>query len=442
MNHQEVRKRFLEVVDEEARRGGRGTVARAESVAGLRRGWLYDMRRRDHIELAEALSFAEALGLAGSELAGRMTSGRSGPLKTFLCRVAALPTEPPALIAKAQARFESGDHTPAPAAEGGRLRNEIERLDELRYERAEAALAQIEKLVNAAIGFGDAELTAEALGVWASCHRILGQLERAQQALAVGLKIADHHGCEHTRVSLAQRASYVIRDLGDFERGMELNEWAILRYQELGDLTGMGRATVDKAIQLVCQDRNQEAIHVFETALMMLPEDARRYRFAALQGLGRANLLTGNLEAAERYTALAEEFATQRSGHTWGHLSWLRAGIAVRRRRFDEAEALYQRTLEVFEAIPEPFVVALVTVELVRWQLVSGRRRAAVETATRMTALLEHLDRYRVVSAAIMDLVAAARLGSLTVELTEQVARAIERGRSNATARSARKEEH
>ncbi|NJL30107.1 MAG: hypothetical protein HC897_20535 [Thermoanaerobaculia bacterium] len=114
----------------------------------------------------------------------------------------------------------------------------------------------------------------------------------------------------------------------------------------------------------------------------------------------------------------------------------------MRRRHFEEAEALYRRTLEVFEAIPEPFVVALVTVELVRWQLVSGRRHAAVETATRMTALLEHLDRYRVVSAAIMDLVAAARLGSLTVELTEQVARAIERGRSNASARSARREEH
>ena len=41
MNHQEIRKRFLAVVDEEASRGGRGTIARAEAVAGLRRGWLY-----------------------------------------------------------------------------------------------------------------------------------------------------------------------------------------------------------------------------------------------------------------------------------------------------------------------------------------------------------------------------------------------------------------
>jgi len=435
MNHREVRQRFLAVVDEEARRGGRGTIARAEATAELRRGWLYDMRRRDHIELAEALSFAEALGLDPGELLRRMLDGLAGPLAAFAQRSAALTAELPAVAEDVRKRIDDLAVASLSAEERARYRTEIEKLDQLRYEDAEEVVEKAEELAGQCLEMGEAELVARGLGVAASAHRLAGRVETAQLVLVVALEVVETYTLDAVRIELAQRVSYVVRDQGEYERAMELTDWAFLRYQEAGDVTGLGQTTVDKAINLLCQDRFQEAIQVFKTALELLPDNAGRHRFAALQGLGRANLQTGDLEAAERYTAMAERLAPQRSGHVWGHLSWLRAGIAARRRQIEEAEGLYRRTLETFEEIPEPFVVALVTVELVRWQLMNGRRRAAVDNALGMTALLSHLDRYRVVSAAIMDLVAAARLGSLSVELAEQVSETLDRGRS--TVRSA-----
>ncbi len=318
-------------------------------------------------------------------------------------------------------------------------RAELDDLDELRYERPEAAIC---RLLPAADRLPEA-LVVRWLGVTGSAYRLrAGQreeieadLSRAHGYLKAALWMAQKAGDVAGQADVLQRLGYVLSDRGDHRQALELAERAGGIYDRIGDRAGRGKALVDQGMKLYYLGMPRRAIDAQRQALELLPNSERRNRIAAFQHLSFFHAAVKDWPRAETAAARAREHAVPDSAAA-GRLLWLQASIECqipagdstgRRRRLAAAASHYGQALEILRRVHYADA-ALVTVELVRVLMLLGRHEEAHRVALTVRELVIPLQRNRHVSAALAELIRGGR-EVLTIARVERVRNALERAR-------------
>jgi tetratricopeptide (TPR) repeat protein len=137
---------------------------------------------------------------------------------------------------------------------------------------------------------------------------------------------------------------------------------------------------------------------------------------------------------------LAERYARQARDPSYGlgqkrllgKVVALEAAIARDAGRREEAERLYREAFEIFQPV-DALDTALCGIELIRVQLRLSRTQDAYQTARAMMPLLEPLEKNRVASAALTELLRSALAGK---GLTEALLRSVASGLQKAQKRS------
>jgi len=402
-----------QLLREQMRTAGHGTIGELEAAVGKRPGWLRNRRRLNSFETGELVDVLDCLGLDPARFFRR--AWRRVDDGSHL--VERPPGRPPPIVTRVRRRLE--DETPR--RQIGRAY--LEELDRLRYEEPR----RVVELAEDAVPHLAPELLPRLLGVAGSAYRILVELDLAEHAILAGLEIARERG-EDGRVTgeLLQRLAYVVGDRGEHGPALRIAERAMAAYMIAGDLAGVGKTLVVQSMLLYYLDRAREAAAASEVALRYLPDSEQRHRFSALAYLGFAYLALGDPPTAARYAGEARKFSSGMSPLFLGKLIWLQGLICVELEQLDRAEEHLREVVEVFQAINQPGETALVTTDLVRVLLKRGRRLEAHQTAQTMLPLLAPRRSNQILSGAIADLLRHGTAG-LTLELVERVRAQIEK---------------
>lgn len=308
----------------------------------------------------------------------------------------------------------------------------LEQMDEARYERPRRTLAL---LLPEHDRVSD-ELMPLYLGITGSTYRmragqkveIEADLKRAEEMVKAGLEIAEDSGEGATIADLLQRLAYIVGDRGRHKEALELVERAGGLYDRLGDRAGRGKALVDQGMFLGHLNRPADAIIAEEMALEILPAEETRNRTAALQVIGVSSLRLNRPRAALQSLndAIAVGMLPDRASEA--RLIWLHASAYSLLREYKLAADKYQAAVEILRTIHYADT-ALVTVELVRVLILSGRHKEAYETALSVRDLILPLRKNRHVSAALIELLRGGQ-EALTLRRVEQVSTALEQARA------------
>lgn len=392
-------------------------IGAVETAIGRYSGFFRDLRRPsrrgsirvidlmatlDHLAIEPTTFFVEALGCESMPQA--LT-----PKGT-----------PPPLVVRARERAD----LELPGSLG---KSYLEELDDLRYQNPERAI----RLAEEAVDFVPPEEIPRLLGVAGSAWRLAFQLDAAEHAVVVGLEIAREQGNLLLEGDLLQRSAYVSSGRGDFRRALQTAREAAATFLFAGHLEAAGRTLVDQGIFNVYLDHPRLAIRAYHSALEYLEEEDLRNRVSALQGLGVAHELLGELEEACEALEKALALGCGMEGNHRGKLCWLQGSLAVRLGRPRKAARAFLEAINAFSPI-NPVETALVTIELVRLQLQEGEAETAYQTAAGMLKLLEPLrrEKNRFISAAIADLLRHGREGFDLVRV-ERVARQVQKEREH-----------
>ena len=435
MDRDRIVERVFATLDAELKARPRGTKSTTEKAVGVREGYLRKMRSKGRISLNQIAAFLEVLDIDPGVFfqtafpSPSVEPALAGPLMRFGQEAAAIAgrfPERPAVrrACSLQARYGRANQAGKALKAFATCRKSIDALDSLRYadaseaaRRAERTLAKTKDVVHA----------ARLLGVWAASLRLL---ERSDEALVMhgqALQLASQLGCRPLTAELAERSVGIVADRGDYAFGIELADFALGLYAELGHDDGMGRALVDRGIMLVQMGKPREAIASYSAALNYLAEDNSPFRCAAFQGLGVVQLRTGELAAADRSLKQALVHAHDKDSYLCGRVAWLRARIAFARGHLEAAETYFDQALATISE-RSPIDTVLVSAERVRLLLKMGRIGEACGFARDMTKLLLPIDDRPMARAALTDLIRAGMQGdALNIALVDRTIRALKR---------------
>ena len=407
--HEELQRRF--------RVAGRGAVSRVQEQLKLGAGYFRDLRRpgRRRFDLRVLLDALGALQVNPSEFFSTVL-GPMDPVSAFRAEAIALnrrQKRPPRILELLDQR-EPGQH--GKTIDLDQLNTDFRHHPKQVRQRAIAMIRRI-----------STSQLAPLLATYASACRVSAQLEAAQIVLVRALELAEEAGDVPTQADILSRAAYVLAARSDFQGAIALTEKAILAHTKSAQPIGVGKALADLASWHFYLEQFDQAIAIYRAALEHLPAenqrlDVRANRCGTYQNLGLISMKMNCFEQARAYAHSARKESSGLDASVLGKAIWLEAEISRREERYDRAESLYEEAIGIYHE-RSPLDVAVLSVELVRVQLLKGKLGEAYATAKAMTTLLFPLEHNPIAAAAITELIRCALEGrGLTLQLIERVA--------------------
>ena len=302
----------------------------------------------------------------------------------------------------------------------------LEHLDARRYDHAREAAALATEvavhLIPALPGpkVERCSLQCLALGVFGSARRHKGELAIAARAYRISLELARRARLREDTANLLIRASYLLKDHGQFSRALaSLNE-ALVTFVQLGSQDGVGRALADRGMMNSYAGNYEDAVLDLRQALRHLEGTAGelpRYHLMCYQLLAYAFEHLGDLDAAEEWLATGLRSFGPQHAVDKAKLEWLRGSLALKRGDYLLAEQLLRKAKAVLAVKMHAGQEALVSLDLVSALLAQEEHQKAAELATGMARLALEFKNHRFVEAAIFKLISAALEGKLNQEL-------------------------
>lgn len=419
--HEELQRRF--------RVAGRGAVSRVQEQLQLGAGYFRDLRRpgRRRFDLRVLLDALGALQVNPAEFFSTVL-GSMDPMTAFKAEAMALrrrqKRQPRILDLLDERELEQ--------------RGEIFDLDRLNAKFRHHP-KQVRQRVVAWIRRIDKSQIPSLLAIYASACRISAQLESAQIILAHAYNLAEEAGDVPVQADILNRSAYVLAARSDFQGAIALTEKAILAFTRSAQSIGIGKALVDLASWHVYLEQYDQALEIYRAALQHLPADSGHLDVGANRcsiyiNLGLISMRLHQFEQARDFVRSARQESDGVDASLLGKAIWLEAEIARREERYDLAEDLYEEAIDIYHE-RAPLDVAVLSVELVRVQLLKGKLAKAYATAKAMTTLLFPLEHNPIAAAAITELIRCALEGrGLTIKLIDHVAQELSQG--NHTPRS------
>lgn len=432
LDPEEVLDRYLEELNFELTKAGRGVQARIQKALDLRSGYIHDMFRRRYVELGKGMAVVDAMGLDVLSFFERVLGSPAGAVDAFAREGARLGGTLLPIIERAAEQFHG--HRPpqdlSPSRDSLPYAYRLRNIEELIERRPHEAVRQAEVHIESSLGI-EADVDAAApvargLGCYATACCRIGRSRSAHQALSVGLDIATAYGLRAVVAELTRRGVEVLRCRNANAAALRLASSALRLYEDLGDGKGRAQVLIDQGLLLERAGRPNAAQASLTEALDLLPKGEDRKRFIASWALARIALREGAIADAERHAAAAGAVAAARSPTT-GWLYRLQGAIAVRRKMPKEAEAHFEQARQIFEATAEPHGLALAAAELIRLQRQRRAISEAEETAKRfLPPLLTSFVRNRSATHALGELLRAAHEKRLTTVAIDRAVEAVE----------------
>ena len=276
-----------------------------------------------------------------------------------------------------------------------------------------------------------------ALGIAASVERVAGRARYAVRYLRAALSMESSRSSPQF-AELLQRGCYQMGDQGDYATALDLALQATDIYLQAGDLYGVGRSLVDRAVMAFKVETPQATLDLYRAGLRYLPDQAWQNRFAALQGMGMTHLNLGQVDEAERCARLAARVHRTEKGLNWWRLVWLQAEVAFRQHDLPRAMRLYGDVREAFEAWGHALDAALLSLQMARVLVVSGKLQDMQHLAARTLSLLKPLRRHPIACAVLNDFARLALTGELSVQWIERLSARLETGHPEGRGAAAR----
>jgi ATP/maltotriose-dependent transcriptional regulator MalT len=174
-----------------------------------------------------------------------------------------------------------------------------------------------------------------------------------------------------------------------------------------------------------------QAIQCYERSLQDLPEKDWIWRVTTFHGLGHIHMHLGKLRQARQYCRQAEEAHHTREGQNWYKLLSLKGEVALAEGDSQTARRTLHIVRDAFSQGDNPFELALVSISLAKACLLAGDHAAVQTIAAEMMQLLRPLQRHKLASGAIYELIRAALSGRVTQGILDKVSRALEKNSSS-----------
>ena len=277
-------------------------------------------------------------------------------------------------------------------------------------------------------------LLCRVLGIFGSARRLKGEFATAARAFGLALELSRRHQLHDETGDLLQRASYLLKDFGHFERALLLLNEALVIFVQLGSSRDIGRALVDHGMMNCYAGHYDTAVLDLQQALRYLEDGAgelSRNRLAAYQFLAYAFEQLGNLDDAEECLAKAtQDFLSSHAVDT-AKLRWLRGTLAFRRGDYLKSEELLRAAHDTLASHENALQEGVVILDLLRSLLAQGKNQEATHLATGMPHLLMKFRDNRLAEAAIVELISAAVAGQLNEEIVREARAKLEKERNS-----------
>ncbi len=349
----------------------------------------------------------------------RMEASEPPPVDRLAAGAAAVAEVAVCSVRKQQRRLRRGRKYRDPAF----ARAYLEHLDALRYDHAEeaaklAATVAVD-LVPKLPGPAAQRLSLQclALGVFGSARRHKGRYSTAARALRQALELARCHRLHEDVATLLQRASYLLKDFGQFERALVCLREALEIFVDLDASAGVGRVLVDRAMMWWYLGDHETVVLILRRALCCLKgteAELPRTHLTAYQLLAYASEQLGELDAAERYLEQGARAFAPRNEVDAAKLRWLHGNLTFQRGDYRRAEGLLQAARETLAASENPGQEALVSLDIADVLLAQDRLGEACALAQDMARLLECFEANRLAAQAIVKLIRPALAGKLS----------------------------
>ncbi len=266
------------------------------------------------------------------------------------------------------------------------------------------------------------ELHCKALGIFGSARRVRGRLASSARAYRLALELSRRGRLLGSTAEVLQRASYLLRDFGNFDRALAYLSEALILHAELGSESGIGKALVGRGMMLSYKGDYHRAIATLNQAIERLASSSEaRYLRSAYQYLAYAQEHLGNLEASEYNLQAAENLSAPATKHEQGKLIWLRGAQALRRGAYKDSEGLLRTARSLLAEAESPGQEALVSLDLLDALLCQGQLVEACELAQSTVHLLEAFANNRLASQTIIKLIRPALAGRLSRSVVAEV---------------------
>ncbi len=315
----------------------------------------------------------------------------------------------------------------------------LEHLDSLRYDHAEVA-AKLATTVAVDLlpklpGPRPERLALQclALGIFASARRLKGRFSTAARAFRLALDLARRHRLREDTARLLQRASYLLKDFGQFERALVCLREALEIYVGLGCDIGIGKTLVEQGLMLTGLGDHKTATQVLSQALRYLNgNEARlpRYHFAAYQYLAIAFEQLGELDAAEARLEEATGISGLENGFYSAKLRWQQGTLAFKRGDCRRSEGLLRAARKALAATENPGQEALVSLDVLDVLLAQGKLEEACSLAGDMARLLDCFEDDRLAARAIVRLIRPTLAGKLSRAIVAEARADLEKART------------
>ncbi|MEM7357076.1 MAG: hypothetical protein AAF657_40050, partial [Acidobacteriota bacterium] len=273
-----------------------------------------------------------------------------------------------------------------------------------------------------------------ALGIYGSARRVKGRYPAAAAAFRLALEISRDHQLLKQQAELLQRASYLLKDFGQFERALEFLRVALEICVDRGSRAGIGKVQVDRGMMLWYLGRFDKVVTVLQQALRhfsdsrhMLPHTL----FTAYQLLVYAFEELGQHRAAQRCLREAVRIPGLERGFYWAELCWLQGSLAFKHGQVQDAETYLQQARAGLSGAGKPGQQALVSLDLLDVLLALGKLEAACELAKDMACLLDTFEANPLAEQAIVKLIRPALTGRMTRSLVAEARVALKLGRTS-----------
>ncbi len=323
----------------------------------------------------------------------------------------------------------------------------LEHLDALRYDHASVAAKRVTvvltDLIPALPGSAKDRLALHclALGIFGSARRHKAEFTSAAHAFRKALVLVRRAKMREETANLLIRASYLLKDFGQFERALVLLSEALVTFTRLGSRQDMGRVLVDHGMMHCYAGDYDGAILDLEQALGYLAgtnETLRRTHLAAYQHLAYAHEQLGDLEAAELWLARGAKACGSKHKVDQARLFWSQGLVAFQQASYLRAEDLLRTAQSVLASRESTIQVALITLDLLAALLAQGKHQEATELGSGMAQLVAKFRNNPWAEAALVELLRATVSGKLSQQLVSQAKSRLEDGASRHAARQRR----
>lgn len=335
-------------------------------------------------------------------------------------------------------RFEAAFARPVdPHAEVDGWDDELEQLEERRFEDREGAKLALEDLIQTILGqcemaeddvpSGYFAGLARACSIWAVIQRVSGYRDNSCDMYVLAfrcLRRADSH--LQAAAECYQKAAYLLRDLDAMRAGLFFLRRSGDLFLRTGDVCGLGKVLVDSGKLLIEVDEFEEAKIEFQASLNLLKEDSVRHRATAHAALARIFDEEDRLGDAIEQIRRACELYSMHRDIVAAQITVLRGRIARKLDLRDEAESAFLEAIDVYENAGHPGYVLFAGLEYAGLLLATGRTRKLAALADRMFAMGKYFRKNRLIDGALMEFVRMAKWGELTEDLLESTRKRLE----------------